>query len=121
MIQIQLELTLAMLIMGVLLVAGYDILIIGREIIRRSVVLIALEDFLYWIIGAICTFKVIYNINEGVPRGYAILALLCSAVFFQWLIGRRVVSCAIKAVSACRKCLINLFYRCKIKKNIKNS
>lgn len=114
MIRQEIVLILLMVSGGVAIMLFYDLLIVIREIIRRAPVWIALEDFLYWSVAAVCTFYAIYRVNEGIIRGYAVAGLVGGAILFQWSIGSRMVRFLINCINNIRKCLINLFYRCKM-------
>lgn len=115
MIRQEIALILFMVSGGMIIMLAYDLLVVIRELVRRTQLLITLEDIIYWVAAAVCTFYVIYRINEGVIRGYAAAGLIGGAVLFQWSVGSRMVRFLIKCGSSVRKCLINIFYRCKIK------
>lgn len=121
MIRQQLTLVLAMFLMGIIIVFVYDILLVGREIIRRSVIWTAIEDFVYWLIAAICTFYIVYRINEGIPRGYAVVGLIIGAALFQWGIGRRMVELLTQIVINVRNYLKKIFNWCRIKLSFQKS
>lgn len=115
MIRQQLELITASFAIGMLVVFLYDIILIFREIIRRRFFWIALEDFLFWTATAIAVFCVIYRINEGIVRGYAICGFFLGMFVLQWSVGERMVKFITKIVIRIRKYLKKLYYRCRIK------
>lgn len=114
MIRQELILILLMVSGGMAIMLFYDLLIVIRVIIKPTPVWTALEDILYWSVAAVCTFYTIYRVNEGIIRGYAVAGLVAGAILFQWSIGSRMVGFLTNCINNIRKCLINLFYRCKM-------
>ena len=103
MIRQELVLMLIMVLAGMLIMLLYDLLIVIRETVQRILLWNIIEDFVYWICAAIGTFYVIYRINEGIIRGYAIASLVVGAILFQWSIGGRLVIILIKCIYNIRK------------------
>lgn len=114
MIRQELVLILSMVSAGMLIVLIYDILVVLRELIRHAPLFILIEDFVYWTVAAMCSFYIIYRVNEGVIRGYVLFGLVGGAALFQWSAGNRMVRFLTNCIRKIRKCLINLFYRCKM-------
>ena len=65
----------------------YDMLRISRRIMKKSDLLVGLEDFFFWVVTGIVVFSMIFQCNDGVIRGYIFLALLIGA----WLYNKSVI------------------------------
>lgn len=100
---------------GMIIMLAYDVLLIMRIIIRRPLVLTALEDVIFWLSSGIFAFYVFYRCSEGVIRIYAILAMLFGMWLFKWSVGDRAVLFAEKIIEKIRKCLKLLVSRCRMK------
>ena len=87
--------TYIMVLLGITVTFVYDILLIFREIIKSTRLLAIFSDIIYWIVAAVISFKVIYEINEGVLRGYVLVAMILSGIIFQRLIGAGLIRSAL--------------------------
>ncbi|MCI8466327.1 MAG: spore cortex biosynthesis protein YabQ [Lachnospiraceae bacterium] len=72
---------LVSLLWGMGLTAVYDILRIARAAIRHASFVVAVEDFLYWIFAAFALFFLLFSMNDGNLRWYA----LAGAAAGMWL------------------------------------
>ena len=61
----------------------YDMLRISRRIMKKSDLLVGLEDFFFWVAAGIVVFSMIFQCNDGVIRGYMFLALLIGAWLYH--------------------------------------
>lgn len=68
---------------GVILTVSYDILRIFRNVKAHTVVLIGIEDFLYWCMAGIFLFSMIYRENDGVIRIYTLCSAGLGALVYQ--------------------------------------
>lgn len=64
------------IILGGILRAGYDLLLIGRTIKRAKHTRISIEDFFYWMICCYFVFGLLYENNNGVIRGFALCGII---------------------------------------------
>lgn len=76
---------------GMLLLVLYDVLRILRRVIKHNNFLIAIQDIIYWVTCGILIFHMMYQQNNGIIRGFSILAmslgmLLYHAVFSNFLV-----------------------------------
>jgi spore cortex biosynthesis protein YabQ len=55
---------------GAIVAFLYDILRIKRRAIKTSIILVSLEDILYWLVAAVLLFLIVYKSNSGEMRGY---------------------------------------------------
>lgn len=89
----------------------YDMLRISRRIMKKSDLLVGLEDFFFWVVTGIVVFSMIFQCNDGVIRGYIFLALLIGA----WLYNKSVSSFIVKYLSK----ILNFFLTLLLKKPLK--
>jgi spore cortex biosynthesis protein YabQ len=74
---------MASMIWGMLLIVFYDLLRIFRRVIKHNVFFIAIEDIIYWAICSILIFRMMYVQNNGIIRGFSILAMLLGMLIFH--------------------------------------
>lgn len=65
------EYFLSSFLLGVLLLFFYDWFRILRRMIRHTWFFVALEDIVFWAIGGIISFYLVYEKNYGIVRAYA--------------------------------------------------
>lgn len=82
---------LASFLFGVLLFLAYDILVILRNIIHHAKFVIAVEDIGFWITAGILIFCMMYLMNDGIIRYYAIISVILGMKLYQLLLGKHVV------------------------------
>ncbi len=58
--------------LGVFITILYDVLRIFRKLVSHSVLALAMEDFIYWILCGICIFLMLYKENNGSIRWFAV-------------------------------------------------
>lgn len=68
---------------GVLLLIFYDVLRIIRRIINHNGFFIAFEDLIYWVVSSLLIFRMMYRQNNGIIRGFAILAMLLGMILYH--------------------------------------
>ncbi len=92
---------------GALLLIIYDALRILRRIIIHSSLIVAIEDLIYWVISGLLIFHMMYQQNNGIIRGFAILAILLGMIFYHYTISE----IAVGTVSGLLNQIINLIGR----------
>jgi spore cortex biosynthesis protein YabQ len=96
---------------GMFLLLIYDLLRILRRIVKHNNFFITVEDVIYWITDSVLIFRMMYQQNNGIIRGFSILAMLLGmlfyhAVFSEFLV--RVISGIINKITAYIIKFINL-------------
>lgn len=76
---------------GVILFVLYDCLRIFRKVVDHGVVMLSLEDIVYWTISAVLIFRMMYRFNNGVIRGFSMLGILLGMVTYKYTISEYVV------------------------------
>jgi len=121
---------------GVLILALYDLLRILRRIVPHGVLIIALEDVLYWIGTAFLIFQLLYQENDGALRGYALCAVGIGMLFYHQTVSGFLVNSISGILKWCLNILlkpfkvvyrkvvqvlrmVSRFYKKKLKKQLK--
>ena len=68
---------------GAILFVLYDILRIARRIKKHKWFTIAAEDVLYWILAALLIFRMMYEQNDGIIRGFSILGMGLGMIIYS--------------------------------------
>lgn len=71
------------LIMGVMLTFLYDWFLIIRRTVKHNIVMISLEDFLFWVICAVSVFTMLYRENNGTLRWFAVAGAFCGMLLYK--------------------------------------
>ncbi len=103
---------------GALVAFLYDILRIKRRAIKTNVIIVSLEDMLYWLITAIIIFLTVYNSNSGEIRGYIFIGNIAGVLIYLLLLSKIVISSSMAIINffkkICRFIFIVLMYPVKI-------
>lgn len=73
---------------GIAVIFMYDVLRIFRRIVIHGVVAVSIEDFIYWVGCSFFVFHMIYIRNDGIIRGFAILAIVLGMLIYNLTISR---------------------------------
>lgn len=82
-IMVELRFFCTSVLWGVLLLIFYDVLRIIRRIIIHNGFFIAFEDLIYWVVSSLLIFRMMYRQNNGIIRGFAILAMLLGMILYH--------------------------------------
>lgn len=82
-IMVELRFFTASIIWGMLLIVFYDLLRIFRRVIKHNSFFVAIEDIIYWVTCSILIFRMMYKQNNGIIRGFSILAMLIGMLIFH--------------------------------------
>lgn len=100
-INLELKLFLASVIWGAALVIFYDCLRIFRRVIKHNKFCVGLEDIIYWAVSAVLIFKMMYQINDGAIRGFAIVGVGIGMVLYHYSISEFVVGIVSLGITKC--------------------
>ena len=98
------------LVAGIVVAFIYDLFRIKRKVVKSNVIIIALEDLIYWIIASIVLFLSIYASNDGELRGFAVIGFFSGALLYFLLLSRTVTFILIKILKAIKNALTKVFY-----------
>lgn len=79
-------------LMGIAITAVYDVFLILRRLVKHSLLLISLEDLLFWIGCAIGVFMMLYEENNGILRWFAVLGAAVGMVIYKLSISDYIVN-----------------------------
>ncbi len=71
---------------GIYLLVFYDVFRIIRRIFPRGAILVGIEDLLYWTVSSVLIFRMMYQQNNGIIRGFAILGMFLGMLLYHNLI-----------------------------------
>ena len=91
------------LILGVLLVAGYDLVRVFRRLIRHGILWVSIEDCVYWIVCAVLMFAMLYQNNDGRIRAYIFGAAVLGGILYHLLLGKHFIRIISKVIFAIKK------------------
>lgn len=90
-ILVELDFLFHSFLMGIMITAVYDIFLILRQLIKHSLLLISLEDLLFWIGCAIGVFMMLYEENNGILRWFAILGAAMGMILYKISISQFII------------------------------
>ena len=76
----ELKLTGMSFVTGIGMMLVYDLIRSFRIFIPHRPFWAGLEDFVFWIYAAFMTFSLLYELNDGVLRGYSIAVVLLGMI-----------------------------------------
>ncbi len=82
-ISLQCSFFLFSVLWGIIILVIYDVLRIIRRIKKHKWFTIAAEDFLFWILAAFLIFRFMYEENNGMIRGFAVLGMGLGMVIYN--------------------------------------
>jgi spore cortex biosynthesis protein YabQ len=141
-ITIELQFFLLSILWGGLLLLAYDVLRIFRRLIKHGIILVAIEDLIFWLLASLFIFTMIFQKNNGIIRGFSIIGMLLGIILYhfsisEWLVNSitKLIQTLLSPIKAAIKQIIrffrflwtlgkkeinNLLYRLKkIKKSVK--
>lgn len=69
--------------MGVIITVAYDGFLILRKLIKHTMLLISLEDMLFWIACAISVFYMLNEENNGILRWFAVAGAALGMIIYK--------------------------------------
>lgn len=106
---------------GILLLAGYDIIRIVRRIIIHNSFIMAVEDMIYWAASGVFVFRMIYEKNDGTVRGIALFSLFLGMVCYHNIVSDFLVKWITCIIGTPIKKVLNIVKNIlkKLKKTVK--
>lgn len=87
-IQYEVRLLILSFLTGTGLMMSYDVFRVFRLFCPHHPIWIGVEDMVYWIYASLVTFTLLYKLNDGGLRGYAIVGIFVGMVLYDRLISR---------------------------------
>lgn len=72
---------------GIAITVVYDFLRIVRGVIRHPYAMIALEDIVFWMFVSVVLFLLLYHMNNGTLRWFAVFGLFVGMLFYKKIFG----------------------------------
>ncbi len=81
---------------GAIVILTYDALRIFRRLKKHGNIMIAAQDILFWMAASIFIFVMIYQVNDGIIRGFCILGMTIGMVLYHFILSEFVVTMVTK-------------------------
>lgn len=75
-------------LLGAALMLLYDVIRICRRILPRGIILVSIEDVIYWIVFGVAVFILLYRENDGAVRGFIVGGIAAGLFLYYQLFGR---------------------------------
>lgn len=94
---------------GMVLAACYDCLrILRRVFIHRKILMLAVEDIIFWMLSGFAMFHVIFLVNDGIIRSFALLGFLLGGAMYQYTVSYYLVKYISKVLLLFRRTLVKI-------------
>lgn len=80
------------ILLGIVITFVYDGFLILRRLIRHNLLLISLEDMIFWIACAIGVFYMLYEENNGILRWFAVFGATIGMIVYKKTISTLIVN-----------------------------
>lgn len=90
-INLELSFFLVSILYGAGILFFYDMLRILRRVIRQNWFFVSIEDLLFWMFAGVFLFRMIYEKNNGIIRGFAIIGLGFGMIVYYNIISQKLV------------------------------
>lgn len=97
-ITIELKFFLISILWGAIVLLAYDGLRIFRRLIKHNGFFLAVEDLLFWVITSVFIFAMIYQVNNGVIRGFSVMGMAIGMVLYHYILSDIIVSLITKLI-----------------------
>ncbi|MHB8063133.1 MAG: spore cortex biosynthesis protein YabQ [Ruminiclostridium sp.] len=96
---------------GIIVAFLYDVLRIKRRAIRTSVIIVSLEDILYWVVAAVFLFVTVYKSNSGEMRGYIFIGNVIGVILYESLFSKIIINSSVMVINLIKRIIV---FICKI-------
>ncbi len=97
-ISIELQFFLLSILWGGILLLAYDVLRIFRRLIKHGIILVAIEDLIFWLLASLFIFTMIFHKNNGIIRGFSIIGMLLGIILYHFSISDGLVKSLTKLI-----------------------
>jgi spore cortex biosynthesis protein YabQ len=84
----------------------YDILRIKRRAVKTNVLLVGLEDIIYWLAAAVFLFITVYKSNSGEMRGYIFIGNLIGVMLYESLLSKIVIKFSVTFINITKRVIM---------------
>lgn len=79
-------------LLGIVITMAYDGFLILRRLVNHNLLLISLEDMLFWIACAIGVFYMLYEENNGILRWFAVFAATLGMILYKKTVSAHIIN-----------------------------
>lgn len=79
------------ILIGLLITFVYDWILILRKLVKHGIILVSIEDFIFWFACGIGVFYMLYRENNGVLRWFAVVGATLGMLFYKAVVKNRFV------------------------------
>ena len=79
-------------LLGIIITAVYDGFLILRRLVKHSLLMISLEDLLFWMGCAVGVFMMLYEENNGILRWFAVMGAASGMVLYKISISEFIIN-----------------------------
>lgn len=97
------------LLLGTVITFVYDWFLILRRLIKHTVLLVSLEDMIFWIACAISIFYMLYEENNGALRWFAVAGTALGMLIYKKTISGLWIQTAVRILSWISGLLTKIF------------
>lgn len=72
------------LLTGILLLFAYDLIRVVRLFVPHKKWLVFFVDYLFWFVGSFFVFVMIYQVNDGIIRGFSVVAMVVGMLAYHF-------------------------------------
>lgn len=102
-------------LLGAALMLLYDVIRICRRILPRGIILVSIEDVIYWIVFGVAVFILLYRENDGAVRGFIVGGIAVGLFLYYQLLGRWLMKWMGVLIRSLKKRLKKAMEKVKIK------
>jgi len=84
----------------------YDILRIKRRAVKTNILLVGLEDIIYWLVASVFLFITVYKSNSGEMRGYIFLGNLIGVMLYESLLSKIIIDFSVTFINITKKVIV---------------
>ena len=84
----------------------YDIIRIKRRAVKTGVLLVGLEDVIYWFAAAVFLFVTVYISNSGEMRGYILIGNLIGVMLYESLLSKIVIDLSVRFINITKRVIV---------------
>ena len=96
-------------LMGIVITFVYDGFLVLRRVIRHNLLLISLEDMIFWIACAIGVFYMLYEENNGVLRWFAVFGATLGMIAYKESVSSFIVNFFSRVLTGLFRLLFRIF------------
>ena len=97
-ITVELQFFFMSILWGVIILLVYDILRILRRLIPHNVIILAIEDIIFWVLASLFIFAMIYTMNNGTIRGFSVMGMGIGMTLYHFIFSDLFVTWMTKAL-----------------------